>query len=466
MKTRSPEDRTLETARRIVHEVFGPCGERPFAVRYWNGAVDSGSAGPWRCTLHLRRSGALRRMFWPPSELSLANAFVDGDFDIDGDLEIAIGAARMIPDRIWRPGPVRRLALLLARMPSSSRRDSAGNESLLATPNGPRHSPVRDAASVRFHYDVGNAFYRLWLDEDMVYSCGLFVHGDESIEEAQAAKLDLICRKLRLTAGDRLLDVGCGWGALVRHATRHYGVTAVGITVSAEQALWARQAIRREGLDDRCDVFLADYRDVARFGTFDKIASVGMCEHVGSSNLNRYFDQLYARLRSGGVLLNHGIVSLDAARHRGVLDRARSLCWREGGFIDRYIFPDGELLPLARMTAAAERAGFETRDVEGLRTHYTRTLRHWRCRLEANEAAAVALVGAGMYRAWRLYLAASAQAFESAHIGIVQQLLARPDANGRSDVPATRDDLYRTSSPVVNGLTTVRWSTRRIRFPH
>lgn len=458
-------DRLLERSRRIVHEVFGPVGERPFAVRYWDRVTESGPPDASPCVLHLRHAGALRRMLWPPSELALAEAFVRGDFDLEGNIEMAIGVVPLLPNRIWNPVRLGRLAGLVAMLPRPAPGDERGNDARAdaraPVRTGRRHDPARDASVTRFHYEVGNEFYALWLDERMVYSCGLFARGTESIEEAQVAKLDLVCRKLRLSPGERFLDVGCGWGALVCHAARRYGVNALGVTVSPTQASWAREQIGRAGLADRCDVHLCDYRDLARYGSFDKIASVGMCEHVGSPRLDDYFGALYARLRPGGVLLNHSIVSLDGARRRGMLDRLRSACWREGTFIDRYIFPDGELLPLSRMIGSAERVGFETCDAERLRPHYTLTLRHWRRRLEAREAAAIELVGEQRYRAWRLYLAASAQAFESGRIGVTQQLLARPDAHGRCTVPATRDDIYRARTPSVNKRPPTRWRAAR-----
>jgi cyclopropane-fatty-acyl-phospholipid synthase len=288
---------------------------------------------------------------------------------------------------------------------------------------------------------VGNDFYALWLDRELVYSCAYYPGGDEDIDAAQRAKLDLICRKLRLREDERLLDIGCGWGALIRHAAREYGVRALGITLSARQAELARARIDAEGLGDRCRVEVRDYRDLPGDAWFDKVVSVGMFEHVGRARLPAYFRAAARLTRPGGLFLNHGIVQ--RREERGTLPgRLGAWLWRRGRFIDRWIFPDGELVPLPFALRCAERAGLETRDVESLREHYARTLREWRGRLEASRDVAEALAGAATYRAWRLYLAASAHAFASGWIGLAQVLLARPDARGRVALPRSRADLY------------------------
>ena len=441
-----------DVARRAVAEVFGPIGERSFAVRYWTGATDPCPAGTTpRFTLIVRHAGALRRMFWPPSELGVAEAFIRGDVDVEGDLEGAVAVGRQMAARFGSPGRIARLAALLLRLPAHAPEDAVRPRAAIGRPEwfgtngfgiGSRHRPSRDAAAVRHHYDVGNEFYRLWLDERQVYSCAYFNHADVSLDAAQWAKLDLVCRKLRLRPGERLLDVGCGWGALICHAAQHYGVTAIGITLSPAQAVLARQRIRQCGVDDRCHVELLDYRSIATLGAFDKIASVGMVEHVGAARLPTYFDALFRALRPGGLLLNHGIVSLLRARPATAGQRLRRWMWRSGAFMDRYIFPDGELVTVGETARQAEAAGFEVRDVENLRPHYTLTLRQWLRRLDARRAEAVALVGAARYRAWRLYLAGSAQAFDSGWLGIIQTLATRPAPDGGSALPLTRHDLY------------------------
>jgi cyclopropane-fatty-acyl-phospholipid synthase len=272
----------------------------------------------------------------------------------------------------------------------------------------------------------------------MVYSCAHFESPTDSLEDAQRSKLDMVCRKLRLQPGDRLLDVGCGWGALVMHAAREYGVNAVGITLSPSQLELATARIADAGLSDRCHIELRDYRDVASFGAFDKISSVGMVEHVGVGNLPQYFGALHGALVPGGLLLNHGIVSVDEAHSRTMLQRLERHVWRRDEFIDQYVFPDGKLGPLHAVIAAAEGAGFETRDVESLREHYVLTLRTWLHRLMSNADTAIAVAGERTLRVWRLYMAAAAHGFASGSLNVVQTLLAKPDANGRVSLPLTR----------------------------
>lgn len=442
-------------AARIVAELFGAPRDRFFTVRYWDGVEEQPGDVPSRFTLVFRRPAALRRMLIPPTETRLAEAFLRDDFDVEGDLEAAAGLAAPLAERLRSPRRLLRLAALLLRLPQ---RDTASNNGptsslreaawqrwrrLLA---GRRHGKERDAQAIKRHYDVGNEFYALWLDENQAYSCAYFATGNEDLGKAQEAKFDLICRKLRLHAGERLLDIGCGWGGLIRHATRRYGVTAVGITLSEAQAALAREHIRRDGLGDRCTVQVGDYRDLPPDLVFDKVVSVGMFEHVGARQLGTYFAAAQRLTRPGGLFLNHGIVSLDDARdRRGAAAPPRRL-WGMGRFIDRYVFPDGELVTLGRAIGAGEAAGFETRDVESLREHYAETLRHWVRRLEQRSNEARALVGEATLRVWRLYMAASAHAFHTGRIGVVQMLLARPTADGACGHPRTRADLYADGS--------------------
>jgi cyclopropane-fatty-acyl-phospholipid synthase len=387
-------------------------------------------------------------MFLPASELSIAEAFIRGDFDIMGGVERATAVRAVLGDRLRSPRRIARLVNLLRRLPAKdheppgSRVGFRPSRRFLAR----RHARRRDAEAIRFHYDVSNEFYALWLDEQRVYSCAYFTSGQDDLDRAQTAKLEYICRKLRLRAGERLLDIGCGWGALVRHAARHYGAEALGVTLSPSQAEYARERIAREGLGERCHVQVCDYRDLAVGRPFDKVASVGMFEHVGRRQLETYFQAVFRLTRPGGLFLNHGIITLGGARERRFVDRLLDLVWRSGSFVNRYVFPDSELVPLAEVTRASESAGWETRDVESLREHYARTLRHWLRRLEAREEAAVAAVGAETFRIWRLNMGASADAFSGGRIGVVQALLARAGENGSCALPPTREDLYR--SPV------------------
>ena len=307
---------------------------------------------------------------------------------------------------------------------------------------GEQHEKERDRAAVRYHYDVGNDFYALWLDERMVYSCGYFKSADCSLDGAQLAKLDLVCRKLRLRPGERFLDVGCGWGALVIHAAQCYGVEALGITLSENQAKLARERVAAAGLSGRVKVEIRDYRDLPHAAAFDKIASIGMVEHVGIAKLPVYFAALYRALAPRGLLLNHGIVSLGAARPKSWRDRLEARLWRRNAFIEQYVFPDGQLVPLHSVIGAGEAEGFETRDVESLREHYALTLRHWTSRLTANAERAIAIAGERTYRTWRLYMAASAHAFAAGSINVVQTLLSKHDADGVAGLPLTRAGLY------------------------
>jgi cyclopropane-fatty-acyl-phospholipid synthase len=297
----------------------------------------------------------------------------------------------------------------------------------------------RAASAIRHHYDVGNDFYSLWLDPERVYSCAYFASPDQSLEDAQHAKLDLICQKLHLAPGERLLDIGCGWGGLIRHAVRYYGVEALGITLSRAQADYARERIERDRLGDRCRVEVRDYRDLHREGSFDKVASVGMFQHVGRARMRSYFRTVFDLTRPGGLFLNHGIVDLEQARDRSFGSRVRGWLWREDEFIDRYVLPDGELVSLAYASGLAEKAGFETRDVGNLREHYALTLAHWVRRLEAHEAEAIRLVGETTYRIWRLYLTAAEQSFRCGRASIVQMVLARSDGSGQCVPPLTRE---------------------------
>ena len=436
----SPE--SLRSSRVVLDDLFGPSAERTFAVRFWDGTVDTPRETP-RFTLVLQQPGALRRMLLPPSELSLTEAYIFGDVDLEGDLESAAALGDVAAGRIASLGALLRLERHAAALPrdhAPATHQAHQARGLLRA--GRRHSVRRDRQAVRFHYDVGNRFYQLWLDRNMVYSCGYFERGDEDIDTAQRAKLDHICRKLRLKAGERLLDIGCGWGGLIRHAVRRYGVIALGITLSENQAHLARERIAADGLGDRCRVEVRDYRDLAGEPAFDKIASVGMVEHVGAERLGEYFAAAFRALRAGGLFLNHGIINIADARPQSTRDRIAGKLWRRGAFIDRYVFPDGALVPAALVIACAEEAGFELRDVESLREHYATTLRHWVRRLEASEPDAVALVGEPTYRVWRLYMAASAYGFRTGRIGIIQSLLAKQDSDGRASVPRTRRDLY------------------------
>lgn len=437
------DDKAASRCRAVLTALFGEPHQRSFDVRLWDGTVDRGANANPSFTLVLNRPAALRRMLLPPNELSIVESYIAGDVDIDGSMEAASNLGEAIGGRLRSPLAVAKLVRMVVGLPGKAEDDLADTRfPEQARKLGPRHTPVRDAAAIHFHYDVGNNFYKLWLDRRMVYSCAYFRSPDDTLDQAQAAKLDLICRKLRLKPGERLLDIGCGWGGLIIYAAEHYGVDATGITLSENQATLARERIEKAGLGSRCRVAIRDYRTLTESDNYDKIASVGMVEHVGITHLPVYFASAYRALKPGGLFMNHGIVSLGEARPKSVREKIFRKFWRADAFIDKYVFPDGKLTAAHDVIAAAEGAGFEVRDVESLREHYAMTLRHWVRSLEEKTQDATALVGNHTFRVWRLYMAASANAFATAAINILQTLLAKPDKRGHSSIPLTRDDLY------------------------
>jgi cyclopropane-fatty-acyl-phospholipid synthase len=433
----------LEHAKAVCALLFGAPGTRAFPIRYWDGDIEPAMADELPFTMVIARAGALRRMLLPPNELTIIEAVLSGDIDIEGDMEQAMWMGDGINERLRSP---RTLFALFRHLLALPREEAGANVRELRAEHtvgraGDVHDPERDRAAIRYHYDVGNDFYSLWLDERMVYSCAYFADGRETedeLEAAQLAKLDLICRKLRLKPGDRLLDVGCGWGALIMHAAKHYGVTALGITLSDAQAQLARERIAAQGLADRCTVEIRDYRHLEDHAQFDKISSVGMVEHVGIDNLPTYFAALHRALRPGGLLLNHGIVSVASARPKSRFDWLERRLWKRDAFLDQYVFPDGRLGPLSAVIAGAELVGFETRDVESLREHYALTLRAWLKRLARSAELATSLTDARTYRTWRLYMAGSAYGFSSGRLNVVQSLFGKQEVDGTSNLPLRR----------------------------
>ncbi|MDE3154342.1 MAG: class I SAM-dependent methyltransferase [Acidobacteriota bacterium] len=412
----------------LLSLLFGQYDPRDFDVRFWDGSLWASPEGRPRFTLILTHAGALRRMFANRDEGRLGECFVAGDFDIEGDLEAAFRLADHLMTRhfTWRD----RLALrrLLNHLPDADR--SGGATFATASLRGHTHSRARDRSAVTYHYDFSNDFFRLFLDRAMVYSCAYFASPDEDIDTAQARKLDYLCRKLRLRPGERLLDIGCGWGGLIVHAARAWGATATGITLSEAQASVAAERIREAGLESRCRVEVRDYRDLPADGRYDKIVSVGMVEHVGATRLGDFCAHAWQALRPGGVFLLHGIgTSRPDLAHRGP-------------FAQQYVFPDSELVSIATTLAAAEAAGFEVRDVESLREHYALTLRRWQERLQARWAEASALAGEAACRVWRLFMAGAAYRFRINDYNLYQTLLAKP-RHGTSGLPLTRADWYR-----------------------
>ena len=448
---RAEPDSGVEKTLRALDRLFGPPDERRFDIRLWDGSVY-----PSQCstradfTLVVAKRGGLRRMLLPPSELSIAEAFVRGDIDIDGNLESAMSIGDSVASRIQSFGGLARLIPLVLALPKSDESDAErlrrrSSRLRLLTPGARKGG----ADVIQFHYDVGNDFYALWLDPRMMYTCAYFRNATDDLETAQLAKIEHICRKLRLVPGERLLDIGCGWGGLIIHAAKNYGIRAVGITLSEAQANLARERIAAAGLSDKCEVRLQDYRDLPSDDRFDKIVSVGMMEHVAEKLQPEYFSIAFRTLRPGGLFLNHFIVSnVTARRTGGIREELMRKLWRRDEFIDKYVFPDGRLVALGSPIRTGEAAGFETRDVESLREHYAMTLRWWLRGLDRRKSDAQRIVGEKTYRVWKLYMTASANAFSNGAINVVQCLLSKTGPSGESGVPLTRDDIYRTAPTV------------------
>jgi cyclopropane-fatty-acyl-phospholipid synthase len=406
----------------------------PLSIRCWDGSEAVVEGAP---TLVVRHRRALRRLVYAPGELGLARAYVSGDIDVEGDIYAALGFPDELPSRpelhvdrralARLVGPLLRLRVL--GLPAAPPPEEARLR-------GIRHSLRRDRSAISHHYDVGNDFYRLLLGPSLVYSCAYFTEPAASLERAQEAKLDLVCRKLGLQPGMRLLDVGCGWGSLALHAAARYGVSVTAVTISAAQAELARRRATDAGLAERIEVRLQDYREVVD-GPFDAISSVGMAEHVGLAQLPVYAARLHALLLPGGRLLNQAIARGPAAGPERPDPRA---------FLTRYVFPDGELQPLATHVRVLEEAGFEVCDVEGLRRHYALTCRAWVRNLERRWEEAVRLSSPGRARVWRLYLAGSALAFEGHRVGVNQVLAVRPATPGQDRLPLRRPDRSRPAA--------------------
>jgi cyclopropane-fatty-acyl-phospholipid synthase len=410
----------------LLHAVLG--AEVPVRFEFWDGTTlgPSDSSG----VVRVNSPNAVRRLLWSPDQLGLGRAYVTGELDIDGDVFRVLQALRdaVQPNVKFNAKSVVAVARAARRLHALGTPPPPPPEE--ASPSrGPRHSKARDARVVRHHYDVGNDFYRIVLGPAMTYSCARFTEPDMSLADAQAAKHDLICRKLGLheRPGKRLLDVGCGWGSLAIHAATHYDVEVVGITISEPQVEMAQQRVADAGLDDRVDIRLQDYRDV-RGETFDAISSVGMFEHVGAKRMALYFKRLHDLLAPTGRLLNHAISSVNGSAMSG-----RS-------FVGRYVFPDGELIDVSATQRAMQDAGFEIRDVESLREHYAKTLRQWVANLETAWDCAVSLVGAARARIWRLYMAGSAIGFEDGGINVHQVLGVKTTPTGVAAMPLTRRD--------------------------
>jgi len=429
VEERRETTRGSEATFALVAELFSDYHPRDFAVRLWDGSTWEPEAGQEaRFTLVVNTPAALRALLRHPDELALAEAYVYGDLDFAGDLEAVFKAAdHLLVEKAWTTTSRLRAARHLLTLPSNGGRAAARQRARLS---GRRFSLSRDRQATNFHYDKSNEFFALWLDERMLYTTAYFTSEAAMLEEAQEAKVDYVCRKLRLKPGDRLLDIGCGWGALVVHAAERYGAEVVGITLSEEQARWARDRIVRAGVGDRARIEIVDYRELEGEETFDKVAAVGMFEHVPHAQLGEFFRTAWRVLRPRGVFLNHAIARpLSQPQRRG-----RS-------FMGSYVYPDAELKAISVSCRAAEEAGFEVRDVESLREHYPRTLREWLRRLEANRDAVIRETDEPTYRVFRLYLAGSIHGFATGRINVYQTLLSKPE-DGETGLPLQRADWY------------------------
>ena len=382
----------------------------PVSVEFWNGKCVSVGDSP-KVKAVLRRPAALKALARPGLG-KIGRAYVEGDIDLDCDVHDLAEFAEML----CGPQQVR-----------LDQRDSDDWKWWW-------HTRLFDRRAISQHYDVSNDFFALWLDRQRVYSCAYFRRPDDSLDLAQQQKIDHVCRKLNLQPGERLLDIGCGWGALIFRAAEQYRAHATGITLSEQQHVYVQEQIRARNIGDRCEVRLLDYRDVPEDEPFDKIASIGMFEHVGKKNLPGYFAKIHRLLRPGGLVMNHGLTS--AGLYSGGMSRDVA------DFIERYVFPGGEIPHLSKEIELMAREKLECLDVECLRPHYARTLWHWAERLDARKDEARALVGEKKYRIWRVYMAGYALAFQRGWVSVNQVLAGRPLPNGALSTPLTREHVY------------------------
>jgi cyclopropane-fatty-acyl-phospholipid synthase len=425
-----PDDPTIVTMR-LLQKLLGHVDSERFQVRLWDGRVWAPRAGHAQFTIVLQHPGALRAMLLPIGDRTLAEAYAFDDFDIEGDIAACMPVAYNLLERDWR---VRDVPRVLAELMSLPRQRRPRSDAIRARLPGRRHSRERDRAAIDFHYSRSNSFYSSWLDDSMTYTCAYFRDSSDDLETAQRQKMDYLCRKLGLEPGHELLDIGCGWGGLAVHAAKRYGARVHAITLSTAQAEWARDRVAREGLSDRCRIELRDFRDLPGSDRYDRVAGIGVVEHLGATLLPSYFETAWRLLRSGGVFLSHG-------QTRSAGAKARS------SFFQHYVFPDGELVTLAETLHVAEAAGFEVRDVENLREHYAMTVGLWRQRLEAARDAVVAVVGEQTYRVWRLYLAGIGYAQARGRINLHQILMSK-SRDGFAGLGLTRADWY---APALGG---------------
>ena len=419
-----------ENARHTINLLIALCDgySGNFGVRLWTGETWEPGTGPRPFTLVLKHPGAARAMFWPFDKIALGESYLFDDFDIEGDmLAFVIWLKHLIVRTdaltLWA-----KLRLIRALLRVSSQKN-VRDPSKAGRPTA-EHSQASDKDAISFTYDLPSEFYCLFLDKNLQYTCGYFASPDEAIDDAQTRKLDYVCRKLRLKPGEQFVDFGCGWGGLVIHAAKHYGVRATGVTLAGEQARWAQKAIDAAGVGDRVKIVLTDYRDFKAPEQFDKASSVGMAEHIGTANYPAFLGTIFNCLKPQGVYLHHCITRKP---------NAPVASWAP--FVLKYVFPNGALQSVVEVQDLAARAGFEIRDVENLREHYVFTLENWVRKLEANHEPILKLVGEVSYRIFRMYMAGATSAFRSGHYALTQCLLSK-GLDGASNLPLMRTDWY------------------------
>jgi cyclopropane-fatty-acyl-phospholipid synthase len=414
----------------VLQELVGDYQPRDFAVRFWDGTFWEPEPGQSvRFTLVLNHPGALRKMFWPPRGLSLGKAYIYDDFDVHGDMVAFMLLGRHLAFRRQELSVARKLRLgwRLWNLPRVERPQLGRQQASLS---GEVHSIERDRAAISYHYDTSNEFFEKFLGPRVIYTSAVWDRPDEDLQTAQTRKLDSLFRKLRLKPGERLLDIGCGWGAPLIHAVRNFGVEGLGVTLSAKQAEWARNKIKEAGLDKRCRIEVCDYRQLDGRQPFDKIVMMEVGEHFGADQFAGYFRKCFELLRPGGAL---AIQQITLFGHEG-MPLARD-------FSQHYIFPDGELVPISTLVRDAEKAGFDVRDVESIREHYRLTLKHWLGNLEAHHDELVELTDEATYRTFRLYLAGARMGFLTNVYNLHHLLVIKPDKFD-SQVPLSRRDWY------------------------
>lgn len=419
----------LKEGLRLIEEKFKDKKEIPnFGVRFWDDSEWQLNPGMDKeFTIVFSNPAGLKRILRSPTEVNLGEAFIFGDVDVEGDLETVFKLREHLAD--IHLGLREKFKLM--KDVFLYKGDGEKENEYAAELKGKVHSKNRDRTAVTYHYDTSNDFFKLWLDKNMIYSCAYFKDGNEDIDVAQLNKMDLICRKLRLKEGEKLLDIGCGWGGLAIYAAQNYGIEVYGITLSKQQADLANERIKESGSSDKVTVEIKDYREIEENQQFDKIVSVGMFEHVGRVKQIEYFNKAMKLLKPGGVFLNHGIgEDIEFNKRKGP------------SFTQKYVFPDGELLPISDTSKYAEEAGFEIRDIESLREHYALTLREWVKRLQANKDKAIAATNDVTYRIWKLFMTGSAEGFESGRLHLYQSLLVKHD-KGKHNLPITREDVYK-----------------------